>query len=172
VSGPRIGKAVADFRRIVAANGMEAAAEHSERCFEAQSRTLSISDFDYCVAFDHAAGRADLTPADATRAIAFRRFQPQNQVARHVRAADPIADTFASIEIRLDEIRRLADAASAQAPSAALAGTAAAPIARVSPMTRLQRPAGIRPSPPARRPARRPAPRGEQDFLEREGGIY
>lgn len=174
VSGPRVTKAVAEFRRVVGADGMQGAAAFSERCFEAQGRALNIGLFDYCVAFDHAAGRADLAPADASQAVAFRRFQPQNQVARHVRAADPMADTFASIEIRLYEIRRLADAAYAQLPDPAPTAQAAAPAANPPPAMPPRR-YTARPDPPQRRPARparqRPQ-RQDQDFLEREGGIY
>lgn len=175
VSRGQVVKAVAEFKRIASLSGLAGAADYSERCFEGQARTLDINAFDYCVAFDHAAGRTDLLPQADLRSAAARRFQPQNQVSRHVRAADPMADSFASIELRLFEIRRLADSAinelTSQEPADlnAMATAAPAPV----PARRHIAPA----APPQRRPAPRPrtrtrTPQQEQDFLEREGGIY
>jgi curved DNA-binding protein CbpA len=171
VSRSQVTKAVSEFKRIAGMAGMAGAADFSERCFEGQAQSLDVNDFDYCVAFDHAAGRTDLTPQADLRTAAARRFQPQNQVSRHVRAADPMADTFASIELRLFEIRRLADTAITEltavepAELSALASAAPAPQRRYT----------ARPAPPPRRtvrPARGRRPQQEQDFLEREGGIY
>ena len=169
VSRGHVARAVTQFRRIAGLDGMAGAAAFSERCFEAQAQTLDINDFDYCVAFDHAAGRTDLLPQAELRTVAARRFQPQNQVSRHVRAADPMADTFASIELRLFEIRRTADAAitemtNVEAPDAVTSATPA-PAAHLTGRTNAQ---------PRRaaRPSRERTPRQEQDFLERQGGIY
>jgi curved DNA-binding protein CbpA len=170
VSAPQIANAVAEFGRISSAEGIQAAAQFSQRCFDTQSRTLSVGQFDYCVAFDHAAGRIEVAPSQNAAA---RRFQPQYQVARHVRAADPLADTFASIEIRLYEIRRLADAALARPidrPVTAVPITGGG-VAVTVPTPRRDT---VRRQSPERRAnqANRSRPRQERDFLEREGGIY
>jgi curved DNA-binding protein CbpA len=167
VSRGQVAKAVTEFKRIASLEGLPGAAEFSERCFEAQARSLDINDFDYCVAFDHAAGRVDLLPQADLRTAAARRFQPQNQVSRHVRAADPMADTFASIELRLFEIRRLADSAVADLGSSEPTELSAVATAAPAPPRR----SAAAPDPTPRRPARA-APKKEQDFLEREGGIY
>ena len=169
VSRGQVLRAVSEFKRIAGLSGMAGAADFSERCFEAQARSLDINDFDYCVAFDHAAGRTDLTPQADLRTVAARRFQPQNQVSRHVRAADPMADTFASIELRLFEIRRLADSAMSELTNVEPAELSAVAAAAAPPPRRYTaRPA---PAPPrTARPVR--TPKQEQDFLEREGGIY
>jgi hypothetical protein len=174
VSGPQVANAVAEFNRISGTQGLPAAAAFSERCFETQSRTMSIPEFDYCVAFDHAAGRAEFKPAGTEEALAARRFQPQNQVARHVRAADPLADSFASIEIRLYEIRRLADAALAVPQPIAPIGAAMPALSRAAPAARVRSDAAPAQAPRPRRAPQngRRQPGGEQDFLEREGGIY
>jgi hypothetical protein len=171
VSGAQVTRAVADYRRIAATQGIQGAAAFSQRCFETQSRTLSVGDFDHCVAFDHIAGRADFQPSSPAQSLAARRFQPQNQVARHVRAADPLADTFASIEIRLYEIRRMVDAISLQPAEPQRLGVTSKPaVIRVPGPGRYtaQAPSKVKGAVTSRR---EPAVQ-EQDFLEREGGIY
>ena len=170
VSRGHVGKAVGEFLRVAGLSGVAGAAAFSERCFEAQAESLDINDFDFCVAFDHAAGRADLPDSDL-RTAAARRFQPQNQVARHVRAADPMADSFASIELRLFEIRRMADSALTELTRAEPidAGGVVTPAAAPARRSTVQ---AARPRRAAPRAAREPAARQEQDFLEREGGIY
>ena len=170
VSAPQIANAVEEYGRISDGQGIQAVAQFSERCFETQSRTMSVGQFDYCVAFDHAAGRTEVAPSQTAAA---RRFQPQNQVARHVLAADPLADTFSSIEIRLDEIRRLADAALARPADSA--GTAVPiPGGAVAAPVQVPRRYTVHRQAPLRRAHRAngPKPRQERDFLEREGGIY
>jgi curved DNA-binding protein CbpA len=166
VSRGQVVKAVAEFKRIVSLAGLSGAADFSERCFEAQARSLDVNDFDYCVAFDHAAGRFDLQPSADLRSPAARRFQPQNQVSRHVRAADPMADTFSSIELRLFEIRRVADTAVSDLLSREASEGGIVPAA--APQRRYAAdPAQPRPARPPRQQAKQ-----EQDFLERQGGIY
>ena len=165
VSRDRVATAVKEFHRLASVGGLPAVFDFSERCFEAQAKTLSVSDFDFCVAFDHAAGQADFPRSKRGATDAVRWFQPQNQVARHVRAADPIADTFASIELRLFDIRRLGDSVLNEQRIEA--------EPRVAPTSQA---AAHRPQSFTRRVVRQPsnsAPaRREDDFLEREGGIY
>ena len=167
VNRGQVMKAIAEFKRITALSGLPGAADYIERCFETQAQSLDLNDFDYCVAFDHAAGRTDLLPEADLRSAAARRFQPQNQVSRHVRAADPMADTFSSIELRLFEIRRLADSVIAELSSrdtSELTAGAAAPQRTRS--TRAPSPHDAARAHPPR------ASKQEQDFLERKGGIY
>jgi hypothetical protein len=172
--GP-IEKAVAEFRRIAAASGIQGAAAYSEQCFNLQSRTRAVADFDHCVAFDHLASRGDLIEGSRS-GLQFARFQPQPLVTRHIRAAELIARDPSLIEARLFEIRRLADNEISRIATAAsvqrLSGRPAArPLAR----------AAVQRAPAARRPRAEPVrpqrpntnrPPSEQDFLEREGGIY
>lgn len=165
VSRDRVATAVKEFHRLASVGGLPAVFDFSERCFEAQAKTLSVSDFDFCVAFDHAAGQADFPEEKRAKTDAVRWFQPQTQVARHVRAADPMADTFASIELRLFDIRRLGDSVLDEQRVRGEPEPASA--ARVI---------AHRPQSVTRRVVRQssnsaPAKR-EEDFLEREGGIY
>ena len=163
VSRDRVETAVNEFHQLASVGGLPAAFDFSERCFELQAKTLSVSDFDFCVAFDHAVGQADFPEENRPATEAVRWFQPQTQVARHVRAADPMADTFASIELRLFDIRRLSDSALHERrvrrePEPAARGIAQRPQSFTRRVVR---------QPPNPAPARR-----EEDFLEREGGIY
>jgi len=169
VNRQQIFTAVAEFKRVSEAGGLPAAARASERCFAAQSRSRGIGDFDYCVAFDHAASRTDLLPKAAPEP----HFGPQTQVQRHIRAAaDSLSRDTTIIESRLFEIRRLTDNAlvdlGAPPPPAPVQTAQAVPVAvnaRPAPPRRVQR---------ARPVARHERPRKEptQDFLERQGGIY
>lgn len=172
--GP-IEKAVAEFRRIAAASGIPGAAAYSERCFNLQSRTRAVADFDHCVAFDHLASRRDLFDSSGA-GPQFARFQPQPLVTRHIRAAELIARDPSLIEARLFEIRRLADneigrAATAKTVARLSGRPAARPLARAAVQPG---PAAKRARPQPARPQRPSATRtpSEQDFLEREGGIY
>jgi hypothetical protein len=172
VSTAQVTNAVVEFNRISTTEGLEGAVAFSERCFDTQNRTMSLGEFDHCVAFDHAAGRAEYEFKETPQPATLRRFQPQNQVARHIRAADPLADTFSSIEIRLYEIRRLTDAALVQLANPAPAAGPAPPLPRAAVAAEpryVEAPAAQRRT---RAPPRQRAPKREQDFLEREGGIY
>ncbi|HEX8442021.1 MAG TPA: J domain-containing protein [Allosphingosinicella sp.] len=175
VNRSQVEKAVAEFRRIAGEAGMPGAAAYSDHCFDVQSRTGAVTDFDHCVAFDHLASRGDLVESqgEATRPA---RFQPQALVARHIQAAEAIARDPSLIEARLFEIRRLTDNEVGRIATAAPASrpsdrAATRPLAR-APVQRSPTPKRARPQPRSSQrpnPARSPS---EQDFLEREGGIY
>jgi curved DNA-binding protein CbpA len=174
VDRAQVDKAVTEFRRISASAGQPGAAAYSEHCFDVHSRTRGLTDFDHCVAFDHVASRADLAPARDAQARQDPRFLPQSLVSRHIRAAETFVRDPSLIEARLFEIRRLADnAVSRLAPlPVQLTSIAAAPPAvrnePVRPRAAVQR---ARPQPRRAQPQRRRRT-SEQDFLEREGGIY
>jgi hypothetical protein len=173
VDRAEIEKAVAEYRRIAGSSGMSGATAYSEHCFDVHSRTLAPTDFDHCVAFDHVASRIDLRPEQSRDARQAPRFQPGAQVNRHVRAAERVAVDPSLIEARLFEIRRLTDSAASrlvpvQLSSAAPAAAAPAALSRAPARPRAQQAPPRRPRPPPQR--RRSQP--EQDFLEREGGIY
>ena len=174
VDRAEIEKAVAEYRRIAGSSGMSGATAYSEHCFDVHSRTLAPTDFDHCVAFDHVASRIDLRPEQSRDARQAPRFQPGAQVNRHIRAAERVAVDPSLIEARLFEIRRLTDSAASrlvpvQLSSAAPAAAAApAALSRAPARPRAQQAPPRRPRPPPQR--RRSQP--EQDFLEREGGIY
>lgn len=168
VNRQQVFTAVAEFKRISGRGGLPAAARFSEQCFTAQARSRGIGEFDYCVAFDHAAARTDLTPELSPDP----RFAPQATMQRHIRAAaDSLSRDTTIIEARLFEVRRLTDSALLDLSPRPIALTeveAPAAVAAAPPAVRTPEPRA-RPQPP--RPAR---PRGEapQDFVEREGGIY
>jgi curved DNA-binding protein CbpA len=170
VNRDEVERAIGEFRRVAGESGLSGAAAYSERCFDQQTRTRAVTAYDHCVAFDHIASR---TEASADEGQAETRFQPQSLVMRHIRAAELIARDPSLIEARLFEIRRLADNALGRLPTAVAEAAPRAPpspavVATVGPppsRARLNTPARPRPS-----PQRRPAP--EQDFLERQGGIY
>ncbi len=176
VNRGQVEKAVTEFRRIAGSSGIPGAAAYSEHCFDVQSRTRGISDFDHCVAFDHLASRGDLVERSVSSAASpDARFQPQSLVTRHIRAAELIARDPSLIEARLFEIRRLADNEIARAVVAAparLSSTASTPRPPVR--VALQRPTPKRARPPQRQRQVPAPPRSspEQDFLERQGGIY
>jgi curved DNA-binding protein CbpA len=170
VNRDEVERAVSEFRRVSESSGLSGAVTYSQSCFDRQNRTRGISAFDHCVAFDNVAARADASDGDGAQG----RFQPQGLVTRHIRAAELIARDPSLIEARLFEIRRLVDNELGRLASAVpvkLSGVAPPPrpLARPAPLpasaeARRQR---VQTRPPAER---RPAP--EQDFLERQGGIY
>lgn len=167
-----IGDAVAEFRQISSRGGLEAAADFSERCFEAQRRTRGISDFDYCVAFDQAASRTDLAAPKAGQSQV-PRFRPEALIERHLAAADRLSADETLIEARLFEIRRAADAALIELVDPARLEPKKVQAAASIPSPRAQSPprSAVRAPPRPRRPAQSKTQRSE-DFLEREGGIY
>jgi curved DNA-binding protein CbpA len=169
VNRQQVFTAVAEFKRISDRGGLPAAARFSEKCFADQARSRGLGEFDFCVAFDHAAGRTDLLP----NAPDEPRFQPQTAMARHIQAAaTSLSKDTTIIEARLFEIRRVTDSALADLDPR-LAQLAEVPEPVAAPVRVLSRP---RPAERAARPPQRRAPaRAEptpQDFLEREGGIY
>ncbi len=172
VSRSEIEKAVAEFRQVLGSSGLPGAAAYSQRCFDVHSRTRRVAHFDRCVAFDHLAGRGDLVESSGSQ---ITRFQPQVLVTRHIRAAELIARDASLIEARLFEIRRLADNEIGRAAAAApvkltSAEPAPAPVARAAVQRPVQRRVRPRPARPPAAAPRRSQP--EQDFLERQGGIY
>lgn len=164
VNRDEVERAVAEFRRIAVASGFPGAVAYSRGCFDGQNRTRGITAFDHCVAFDHVASRAEASAGGQSR------FQPQDLVMRHIRAAELIARDPSLIEARLFEIRRLADnelGRLAAAIPVKLSSAASIPSAAARPV-----PARTRSQPPRTRPAAQRRSTPEQDFLEREGGIY
>jgi curved DNA-binding protein CbpA len=170
VNRQQVFTAVAEFKRISGIGGLPAAARVSERCFASQSRSRGIGEFDYCVAFDHAASRRDLTPSVPSEP----HFDAPKLVQRHVRAAaDSLSKDTTIIEARLFEIRRLAD-------SALLDLSEARPVQAVQVQQPLAGPIAAPPAPRMAQERPRPAPRKPapprqerpQDFVERQGGIY
>jgi hypothetical protein len=117
VDRAQVDKAVSEFRRIAGESGLPGATAYSEHCFDVHARTLAAADYDHCVAFDHVASRGDLRTADNGIPKPEPRFQPQNLINRHVRAAELVADDPGLIESRLFEIRRLTDGAVGRLPA-------------------------------------------------------
>jgi hypothetical protein len=171
-----VDKALAEYRRISDSSGLAGAAAYSEHCFDVHSRTLAATDYDHCVAFDHLASRIDLRPPAARSARQEPRFQAQSLISRHVRAAERVAADPGLIEARLFEIRRLADNAATRLVPVQLSSAEPPPeAAAAAPLARTPAPRAAQPRPPPRprpRPAPQRRPQPEQDFLEREGGIY
>jgi curved DNA-binding protein CbpA len=169
VNRQQIFNAVAEFKRISERGGLPAAARFSEQCFDAQARSRGLGEFDFCVAFDHSAGRTDLLP----RASAEPRFAPNAAVQRHIRAAaDSLSKDTTIIEGRLLEIRRLTDSALSDLDPRLARMTG---VQEPAPMQALARPApraAERRARPPQRPAERRREQPAQDFLERQGGIY
>ena len=175
VNRTEVEKALTEFRRIAGVSGIPGAAAYSDHCFDVQSRTRAVADYDHCVAFDHLASRGDLVElSDQTPQST--RFRPPALVARHIRAAETMARDPGLIEARLFEIRRLTDSEVGRLATATPARRPGQPPA-VRPLAKaaVQRP----PAPKATRPSpirsQRPTPERnprEQDFLERQGGIY
>jgi hypothetical protein len=175
VNRQQVFTAVAEFKRVAGVGGLPAAARVSQRCFDMQARSRGIGEFDYCVAFDHAASRRDLMPEKPSDP----HFASPTLIERHVRAAaDSLSKDTTIIEGRLFEIRRLADSAlldlfeprpvqlSEAQPVSVPAPVAARPA--VQPLAR-RAPPRPRSAPPR---AERPRQEQPQDFLERQGGIY
>jgi curved DNA-binding protein CbpA len=166
VSERRIDEALVKFERVRALYGSAGVAAYSDACFDAQRRTRDLDDFDFCVAFDHAASAFDGTTQEPFQVFP-PRFSEAQLASRHSGAAKLQPQDYEALEDRMNDIRTLtygaiADKAEEPAPAATPPKAAAAP--RPQP----RRTAATPPRPSAR--AQRP--QQEADFLEREGGIY
>ncbi len=168
-------RAIATFTRIEP-SGMRAVAEYSVACFRRQQDSQRIQDFDFCVAFDEAASTFESLAIDPERTLTSR-FAPHVLSVRHINAARLLGDDHGWINVRLAEIRGMANAALAEALERGRAGEAAARQAQAE-TNLLDGQAPRRVATRAQRPQRgggdRPAAkqRAEKDFLEREGYIY
>jgi hypothetical protein len=176
-------RAVATFAEIKQKSGLLGLSAFSQDCFAIQTRSLRLADFDFCVAFDHAAAAygARLAGDDLPQ---LPRFQPAELDIRHQSAARLVSTDDQWINARLMQLRSMTaeqlnpvPATPAVAGDAALApaAAAAAGAAALRPKARPHQPAYTqrrhRPQQQAPAPARR-APARDTDFLEREGYIY
>ena len=180
VSQQRIGEALVEFERVRALYGPVGVAAYSDSCFGAQSRSRELSDFDFCVAFDHAASALDPAPSESFRAPPVVRLTEGQLDSRHVAAARLEPTDYQGLDQRLTDIKMMTYAVIAQSDVAGANGEAAqgpAPTASASG----QPPRAVRRAPPqryarssgARQPARRSQGAArDAEFLEREGGIY
>ena len=172
-----VDRAFDEFRKIRARAGLVGLSSFSQDCFAGQSRSQSAIEFDFCVAFDHAAADYDAKIA-GDDLPQLPRFRPEELNSRHEWAARLISSDEKWISERLAELRELS--------SERLNPSAPQPLQAVPPplLVRAGRPvtgsaaANVRRSKPARsardrKPGRRQNVRGaDGDFLEREGYIY
>jgi curved DNA-binding protein CbpA len=185
ISKQRIRDAVAEFKRIDAKSGLNGASQYSENCFELQSRTASLDDFDFCVAFDYAASAAVGIEADPFGVETVPRFRSQNLTIRHIGAARQFARDAEWAEDRLGTIRKLTNAAL----SARYVSAIPTPIPEIAPAPEPPLPITVAPSfqqrravPPPQLRRKRAAPQQQQrqqrrpardhDFLESHDFIY
>lgn len=164
ISSQRIEDAVAALDRVRALYGPNGIAAYSDACFEAQSRTEDIRDFDFCVAFDHA---ASIYVDEAT--LPTPHFSEAQLTLRHVGAARHLPQNdYSGVEERLRDIRSFT--------FRALARQAEADLPAASPASaRLGQGKPRRSSPRRPRAKDRQRPQAvaqESDFIERQGGIY
>jgi curved DNA-binding protein CbpA len=173
-----IERAFDQFQRIRDKTGLLGMSSFSQDCFAGQSRSQSATEFDFCVAFDHAAADYDAKIAGDDLPQLFR-FRPDELNSRHEWAARLISSDEDWIRARLAQLRKLT--AEKLQPPAAPQGlqvipasslvqaprVTAFPAATKAPKHRLARYARSR-KPAARRSGRRT----DRDFLEREGYIY
>ena len=175
VSRRQIGEALGEFERVRAIYGPLGVAAYSDACFQAQSRTRDISDFDFCVAFDHAASVYDTSLAEPFRAPPPPRFTETQLTSRHSGAARLLPEDYETLEERMMNIRTLTYSAIADQGDKAVEpdnSSVAEPPEVAAPPGRVRRPPQRRPE-TSRQPAqRRQRPQQEADFVEREGGIY
>jgi curved DNA-binding protein CbpA len=169
-------RAIATFTRIEP-SGMSAVADYSVACFRRQQDSQRIEDFDFCVAFDEAASTFESLSIDPERTLTSR-FAPHVLSVRHINAARLLGDDHGWINVRLAEIRGMANAALAEALDSARAEEEAARAAEpetASSSAPVPHRLSQRPQRPARprggRTRAKPRP-AEGDFLEREGYIY
>jgi len=179
-------RAVATFGEIKKKSGLMGLSAFSQDCFAIQTRSMRLTDLDFCVAFDHASAAygARIAGDDLPQ---LPRFQPAEIDIRHQSAARLVSTDDQWINARLMQLRSMTAeqlnpgaAAPAVAGNVALApaAAAAAGAAALRPKARAQRPTPAyvprryrAPQQQVRRPVRR-APARETDFLEREGYIY
>lgn len=170
-----IDRAFDEFRKIRDRTGLLGLSAFSQDCFAAQSRSQSAAEFDFCVAFDHAAADYDARIA-GDDLPQLPRFRPDELKSRHEWAARLISSDEGWISARLDELRGLT---SERLQPAAAKPLQAAPTPRLADAGRPPpAAANVRRSKPGhytrnRKPESRQSRRGvDRDFLEREGYIY
>ncbi|MDP8913206.1 MAG: J domain-containing protein [Pseudomonadota bacterium] len=172
-----VDRAFDEFRRIRDRTGLLGLSSFSQDCFAGQSRSQSAIEFDFCVAFDHAAADYDAKIA-GDDLPQLPRFRPDELNSRHEWAARLISSDEKWISARLVQLRALTSER-LQPPASQPLRAVSAPLLAQAGRTANVRPAtNVRRSKPAhyarnRKPARRQsARRADRDFLEREGYIY
>lgn len=152
VDPSKVERAVSLAARIRTTSGLLGVSGYSQDCFGAKGRELSLSDFDFCVAFDQAASSSDNGLASVYALPRLPRFEPQSMMARHQAEARRYSDDEAWIDNRLAQIQ-LATTAVMEAPRTAPALETKAPAG--APRS-VQAPSGIAGPPPRTSPAPRP----------------
>jgi hypothetical protein len=154
--------------------GLMGLSGYSQDCFASQSRSGSLTELDFCVAFDSVALAYDSEAARTYSLPELPRFQAREMMSRHLNAAKLVSDDDDWVLDRLAQIRSMtAERLDASLPKPAVAVSTSVP----APVDREVRTAA-RPAPRAA-PPRRPAPVRRQrqrpadaDFMERQGYIY
>jgi len=111
IDAAKIERAVSLAGRIRTTSGLLGVSGFSQDCFDAQGRDLSLSDFDFCVAFDQAASTFDDGLASVYALPRLPRFEPQTLLARHRAEARRYSDDEARIDNRLAHIQLATSAA-------------------------------------------------------------
>jgi curved DNA-binding protein CbpA len=124
VSRRDVGDALERFERVQALYGPVGVAAYSDACFDAQSRSRDLDDFDFCIAFDHAA--MAYAGGAGESAAAPLGFTDAQWSSRHASAARLIADDREALE-RMSEIMSLTHSTIADRAMAATASSAPAP---------------------------------------------
>jgi curved DNA-binding protein CbpA len=176
VSQTNIDRAIAESRRINQKTGLMGLSGFSQDCFSSQSRSVSVEELDFCVAFDSAALTYDTESSKMYSLPELPRFQPREMMSRHLRAAKLVSEDEGWVLKRLEQVRSLTVARMAilitpplQLPPAPAAIVSARPEApRISPERAEAAPrVRAKPAPPRQRQRR-----SDADFLERQGYIY
>ena len=111
IDSAKIERAVSLAGRIRTTSGLLGVSGYSQDCFRAQGGELSLSNFDFCVAFDQAASTFDDGLAAVYALPRLPRFEPQSLLARHRAEARRYSDDEAWIDNRLTQIQLAASAA-------------------------------------------------------------
>lgn len=164
VSVADVDRAVAEYRKIRERSGLLGLATSSEDCFSGQSRSRRVEDFDFCVAFDHAAATYDTDLAGVYSLPKIPRFEAERLNARHLALGRLLSGDDNAVAARLTTIKSMTEQKlrGPEQPKPA-AAAAKAQLRRETRSARTARAARPKPSQPQRR---------EGDFLEREGYIY
>ncbi len=101
-----VDRAFDEFRRIRDRTGLLGLSAFSQDCFAGQSRSQSAIEFDFCVAFDHAAADYDAKVA-GDDLPQLPRFRPDELNSRHEWAARLISSDENWISARLAQLRAL-----------------------------------------------------------------
>ena len=180
VSQQRIAEALVELERVRALYGPVGVAAYSDACFGAQSRSGELSDFDFCVAFDHAASALDTSASEPFRLPPTVRLSEDQLDSRHVGAAKLPTAAYEGLEDRLANIKTMTYTAIARRDDGEDAANAEVPAPAPTASAGSQPRRTVRRAPPryarssgSSQPARR-SQGGARDaeFLERQGGIY